>query len=59
MAKALDQMLSGLASNQRSSFLVPRNGQLPQSDAALAAPSDECTYLVGCGTRLSGPKKQF
>eukprot|EP00438_Fugacium_kawagutii_P009390 Skav231296 [mRNA] locus=scaffold161:265783:271080:+ [translate_table: standard] len=47
VAKALDEKLSKLPSNQRSSFLVPRNAGLPETDPSLAPPDDECVYLVG------------
>mmetsp|Transcript_50808 Transcript_50808/g.121459 ORF Transcript_50808/g.121459 Transcript_50808/m.121459 type:complete len:487 (+) Transcript_50808:21-1481(+) len=47
VAQALDKKLSQLPSNQRTSFLVPRNGDLPGTDPALAPGDEECTYLVG------------
>lgn len=56
VAKALDEKLSKLPSNQRSSFLVPRNGGLPETDASLAPPQEECVYLVGNSLGLQPSK---
>mmetsp|Transcript_80882 Transcript_80882/g.142663 ORF Transcript_80882/g.142663 Transcript_80882/m.142663 type:complete len:492 (+) Transcript_80882:48-1523(+) len=47
VASALDSKLQILPSCQRKSFLVPKNKTIPGTDEKLAAPENDCIYLVG------------
>lgn len=56
VAAELDQTLGKLRSFQRSEFNIPKKRTLPQTDATVASPDDECVYFVGNSLGLP-PKK--